>query len=125
MTRLAAVLCLCAASAAAEEYYPAEIEIAPIGRANWTDGMFDRVWIERDPDAKAIHRLGFHNHEAQTSRRGNYTVSVDGVTVDLFIDVGDGELMQVTPRGSYMAVPTEITVLDGETGFVAVMPAAF
>jgi hypothetical protein len=115
MIRLAAILALCATPAVGQNF-PSEIQTRN-----------DSMSIEAHGVSEALVR--YHNHVAGLSNSGTYplAVEVDGaqIVVDIVVTVNAqgsrNELIQVLPRGGFMALPPEALLPDGEEGEFRVM----
>lgn len=113
MTRLAAILALCATSATAQGYPE--------------HGGADTLDIEAEGTAAAL--VTYYNSDLHNSMNATQIIKVDGITVEVQIVVGGGagsdELFMVRPFDGYIAVPDQVSVPDGESAVIRVMLPMF
>lgn len=113
MTRLAAVLALCATTAHAQGY-PEHIGS-------------DTLDIEQDGTAAAL--VTYFNSDLHNSLNTTQTMQVGEISVEVQIVVGGGagsdELFIVRPFHGYIAVPDQVSVPDGESAVIRVMLPMF
>lgn len=110
MTRLAAILALCATPALSQGY--------PI-----SSGDPDRLEISMEGAASAL--VTYYNSAYKNSDHLTRTMQVEGISVEVQIIVGGGngedELFIVRPHGGFIAIPAQISVPDGETATIQVL----
>ena len=113
MTRLAAILTLCAAPAYSQGYpeHPSA----------------DTLTIEADGTAQAL--VTYSNSALRNSLNVTQIMQVNDISAEVEIDVGGGdgsdEMFIVRPLDGFIAVPDRVSVPDGETAVIRVMLPMF
>jgi len=113
MTRLAAVLALCAAPAYSQGYPDSS--------------SADTLTIEADGTAAAL--VTYSNSALRNSLNVTQTMQVNDIRAEVEINVGGGdgsdELLIVRPLDGFIAVPDRVSVPDGESATIRVMLPMF
>lgn len=79
----------------------------------------------RDSEDGTHYELFYSNSGGETSHRGTYRLSHDGVTISVRVDVGRAETITIDVPEGLMAIPDRMDVPDGETFTFRIMRPMF
>lgn len=67
------------------------------------------------PHGNAAAEFCYHNGN-QVSRHGDWLLALDGLRVEVFLDVGDAETVTVTPPPGFMVFPADAAEAEVQDG---------
>ena len=95
------------------------------------EGLFNGGdWLEVRRVTEHHYEIEYGNNGSETSKTGNSTVTVDGMTIGYSVtvggaDVGGAEIIHITAPDGWVAIPADANVPDGQTLTIDLLPAMF